>query len=137
MASFVVAREIAGIQPDEFAQPLERALGAGMDMKIAAVGALVGINRGRHVAFAAAIRPKTGRRLFRLRQLKREVRQDTDIADMIFAVPEIIAELSKLFELKTGDLIFTGTPAGVGPLQCGDRFHAELQGIAVLEGRIA
>jgi fumarylpyruvate hydrolase len=66
-----------------------------------------------------------------------EVRQDTDIADMIFAVPEIIAELSKLFELKTGDLIFTGTPAGVGPLQCGDRFHAELQGIAVLEGRIA
>jgi fumarylpyruvate hydrolase len=64
-------------------------------------------------------------------------RQDTDIADMIFAVPEIIAELSKLFELKAGDLIFTGTPAGVGPLQRGDRFHAELQGIAVLEGRIA
>ena len=66
-----------------------------------------------------------------------EVRQDTDIADMIFAVPEIIAELSKLFELKAGDLVFTGTPAGVGPLQRGDRFHAELQGIAVLEGRIA
>lgn len=66
-----------------------------------------------------------------------ETRQDTDIADMIFPVPEIIAELSKLFELKAGDLIFTGTPAGVGPLQRDDRFHAELQGIAVLEGRIA
>jgi len=66
-----------------------------------------------------------------------EARQDTDIADMIFAVPEIIAELSKLFELKAGDLIFTGTPAGVGPLQRGDRFRAELQGIAVLEGRIS
>jgi fumarylpyruvate hydrolase len=66
-----------------------------------------------------------------------EVRQDTDIADMIFAVPEIIAELSKLFELKPGDLVFTGTPAGVGPLVRGDRFHAELQGIAVLEGRVA
>lgn len=65
-----------------------------------------------------------------------EMRQQTDIAAMIFAVPEIIAELSKLFELKAGDLIFTGTPAGVGPLQRGDRFHAELQGIATLDGQI-
>lgn len=65
-----------------------------------------------------------------------EVRQDTDIVDMIFAVPEIIAELSKLFELKAGDLIFTGTPAGVGPLLRGNRFRAELQGIAMLEGQI-
>jgi fumarylpyruvate hydrolase len=64
-------------------------------------------------------------------------RQDTDIADMIFPVPEIIAELSKLFELKPGDLVFTGTPAGVGPLLRGDRFRAELQGIATLEGSIA
>jgi fumarylpyruvate hydrolase len=66
-----------------------------------------------------------------------ETRQDTDIADMIFPVAEIIAELSKLFELKSGDLIFTGTPAGVGPLLRGDRFRAELAGIAVLEGGIA
>ncbi|MBS0433156.1 MAG: fumarylacetoacetate hydrolase family protein [Proteobacteria bacterium] len=65
-----------------------------------------------------------------------ELRQDTDIADMILPVADIIAELSKLFELKAGDLVFTGTPAGVGPLQRGDRFHAQLQGIAVLEGRI-
>lgn len=64
-------------------------------------------------------------------------RQDTDIADMIFPVPEIIAELSKLFELKPGDLIFTGTPAGVGPLLRSDRFRAELHGVAVLEGHIA
>jgi fumarylpyruvate hydrolase len=56
---------------------------------------------------------------------------------MIFPVAEIIAELSKLFELKSGDLIFTGTPAGVGPLLRGDRFRAELAGIAVLEGGIA
>ncbi|HEX5961711.1 MAG TPA: fumarylacetoacetate hydrolase family protein [Rhodanobacteraceae bacterium] len=66
-----------------------------------------------------------------------KVRQDTDIADMTFPVAEIIAELSKLFELKPGDLIFTGTPAGVGPLARGDRFLAELHGIAALEGRIA
>jgi fumarylpyruvate hydrolase len=65
-----------------------------------------------------------------------EIRQDTDIADMVFPVAEIIAELSKLFELKPGDLIFTGTPAGVGPLARGDRFRAELHGIAVLQGRI-
>ena len=66
-----------------------------------------------------------------------ETRQDTDIADMIFPVAEIVAELSKLFELKAGDLIFTGTPAGVGPLARGDRFRAELAGIALLEGQIA
>jgi fumarylpyruvate hydrolase len=65
------------------------------------------------------------------------VRQHSDITEMIFAVPEIIAELSKLFELRPGDLIFTGTPAGVGPLQRGDHFHAELQGIATLDGCIA
>ncbi len=65
-----------------------------------------------------------------------ESRQRADIAEMIFPVAEIIAELSKLFELRAGDLIFTGTPAGVGPLARGDTFHAELQGIATLEGRI-
>jgi fumarylpyruvate hydrolase len=65
-----------------------------------------------------------------------ELRQDTDIADMIFPVADILAELSKLFALRAGDLIFTGTPAGVGPLVRGDAFAAELRGIATLEGRI-
>ncbi|MGN6730217.1 MAG: fumarylacetoacetate hydrolase family protein [Rhodanobacteraceae bacterium] len=65
-----------------------------------------------------------------------EIRQDTDISDMIFPVADIIAELSKLFELKAGDLVFTGTPAGVGPLGRGDAFVAELEGIASLQGRI-
>ncbi|HEY3520578.1 MAG TPA: fumarylacetoacetate hydrolase family protein [Rhodanobacteraceae bacterium] len=69
-------------------------------------------------------------------QVNGETRQQTDIADMIFQVADVIAELSTLFELKPGDLIFTGTPAGVGPLQRGDHFRAELQGVAVLEGRI-
>lgn len=64
------------------------------------------------------------------------VRQQTDIADMIFSVPEIIHELSKLWELAPGDLIFTGTPAGVAALQRGDRFRAELEGIAAFESRI-
>jgi fumarylpyruvate hydrolase len=65
------------------------------------------------------------------------VRQSTDIADMIFSVADIIHELSKLFELHAGDLIFTGTPAGVAALHQGDRFHARLEGIAELRGAIA
>lgn len=65
-----------------------------------------------------------------------ELRQHTDIAQMILPVAEIIAELSRLFELQPGDVIFTGTPAGVGPLARGDTFRAELEGIATLEGRI-
>jgi fumarylpyruvate hydrolase len=56
---------------------------------------------------------------------------------MIHDVPGIIAILSTLFELKAGDLIFTGTPAGVAALQRGDRFRAELEGIAKLDGRVA
>ena len=64
------------------------------------------------------------------------MRQQADIAEMIFSVPEIIAELSKLWELAPGDLIFTGTPAGVAALQRGDRFRAELGDIAACEGRI-
>jgi len=51
-------------------------------------------------------------------------RQDTDIADMVHGVAEIVATLSRLFELRAGDLVFTGTPAGVGPLVPGDRFEA-------------
>ena len=65
------------------------------------------------------------------------LRQQVDIADMIFDVPQIIHELSKLFELAAGDLIFTGTPAGVAALMSGDRFHARLEGIAELRGAIA
>ena len=65
------------------------------------------------------------------------VRQQSDIAQMIFSVPEILARLSRLFELKAGDLVFTGTPAGVGPLVRGDAVVARLGGIAELRGRIA
>lgn len=60
-------------------------------------------------------------------------RQEGDIADMIWSVPEIIAELGKLYELKSGDLIFTGTPAGVGPVQRGDRLRGAIEGIGSLD----
>ena len=65
-----------------------------------------------------------------------KVRQQTDIDQMIFSVADIIHELSKLFELRSGDLIFTGTPAGVAALEPGDRFHARLDNIAELRGAI-
>src|SRR6185312_14627691 len=57
-----------------------------------------------------------------------EPRQDASLADMIWAVPEIIAEASKLWTLAPGDLIYTGTPEGVGPLVRGDAVAGEVEG---------
>lgn len=65
-----------------------------------------------------------------------ERRQHGALHDLIWDVPEILHELSALFALKAGDLVFMGTPAGVGPLQPGDRFAATLEGVAELGGRI-
>ena len=65
-----------------------------------------------------------------------ELRQQARLGEMVHGVPQIIAALSRLFELKPGDLVFTGTPAGVAALQRGDRFHAELVGVAELASRI-
>ncbi|MGH8204270.1 MAG: fumarylacetoacetate hydrolase family protein [Steroidobacteraceae bacterium] len=61
------------------------------------------------------------------------IRQDGDIADMISAVPEILAELSTWFRLEPGDLVFTGTPAGVGRLNPGDRVRGGVDGVGLLE----
>ena len=60
-------------------------------------------------------------------------RQTGDIADMIWNVSEIIGELGRLFTLQPGDLIFTGTPSGVGPVARGDRLHAEIAGVGALD----
>lgn len=60
-------------------------------------------------------------------------RQHGDVADMIWPVAEIIAELSGLFELAAGDLIFTGTPAGVGKVERGDRLLGRIAGLGELE----
>ena len=56
-----------------------------------------------------------------------EIRQDSDIGNMIWNSHEIIAELSRLYTLKAGDLIFTGTPAGVGPVMPGDKLVASIE----------
>jgi fumarylpyruvate hydrolase len=65
-----------------------------------------------------------------------QVRQDANIADMIWTVPEIIAELSSFVELRAGDLIYTGTPAGVGPVIRGDRLEGGIDGLGVLVNTI-
>ena len=66
-----------------------------------------------------------------------KLRQEGDVGEMIWRVPEIVAELATWFELEAGDLIFTGTPAGVGPLKPGDRVRGGVDGIGLLEHSIA
>lgn len=64
------------------------------------------------------------------------LRQDGDLADMIWDVPHVIAYLSTLVELQPGDLIFTGTPAGVGAIGRGDTVRIEIAGLGAVETRI-
>ena len=59
-----------------------------------------------------------------------DTRQSAALADMIWSVPEIIAEASKLWELKAGDLIFTGTPEGVGAIARGQRVEGRVADLA-------
>ena len=66
-----------------------------------------------------------------------ELRQQADISDLIWNVPEVIAELSTLFELAPGDLIYTGTPAGVSALKSGDRIEGSVEGLETLVTTLA
>ena len=93
-----------------------------------------------HSAPLSALRPATaahvdGQTVLRL-SVNGEPRQHATLGEMMHDVPHIIASLSTLFELQAGDLIFTGTPAGVAALQRGDQLHAELVGVATLDTRI-
>lgn len=65
-----------------------------------------------------------------------ETRQNGDLSDMMWKVPDIIANLSTFVRLEAGDLIYTGTPAGVGPLQRGDRLVAQVDGVGRLQALI-
>jgi len=65
-----------------------------------------------------------------------ERRQQGDLSQMIWKVPEMIAYLSDYFELAAGDLIMSGTPAGVGPVARGDRLHGHIDGIGELTLRV-
>jgi fumarylpyruvate hydrolase len=70
-------------------------------------------------------------------EINGELRQEATLGDMLLDVPEILSALSKLFELKAGDIVYTGTPAGVSALVRGDTFRATLEGVATLEGRVS
>jgi fumarylpyruvate hydrolase len=65
-----------------------------------------------------------------------EIRQDGDLAAMLWKVADIVANLSTMVRLAAGDLIYTGTPAGVGPLLPGDVLEAGVDGIGTLRARI-
>ncbi|CUH75944.1 fumarylacetoacetate hydrolase family protein [Tropicibacter naphthalenivorans] len=62
-----------------------------------------------------------------------EVRQDADLAELIWSVPEVISILSHAVTLKPGDLVMTGTPAGVGALSVGDVCCASVEGLSNCE----
>jgi len=65
-----------------------------------------------------------------------QVRQQAAIGDMLWSVPEILAQAARLWALEAGDLIYTGTPEGVGPLVRGDRVEGEITGVGALSFRI-
>jgi len=65
-----------------------------------------------------------------------EERQRSDLSNMIWSIPEIIADLSTYYHLQPGDLIYTGTPEGVGPVQPGDHLEGRIEGVGTLDFRI-
>ncbi|MBF0166273.1 MAG: fumarylacetoacetate hydrolase family protein [Alphaproteobacteria bacterium] len=62
-----------------------------------------------------------------------QLRQSGDLSDMIWSVGDVLAHLSKLVRLEAGDLIYTGTPEGVGPLHPGDVVNGEIEGVGSLK----
>ena len=60
------------------------------------------------------------------------LKQSADLAELIWTVPEVVAFLSGLYRLEAGDLIYTGTPAGVGPVTAGDHMEVTIDGLTPL-----
>jgi 2-keto-4-pentenoate hydratase/2-oxohepta-3-ene-1,7-dioic acid hydratase in catechol pathway len=65
-----------------------------------------------------------------------EVRQDGSTSDMLFPVPALVAYISAVMTLEPDDVILTGTPPGIGPVQRGDLMEVEVEGIGVLRNRV-
>lgn len=62
-----------------------------------------------------------------------DLRQSGRLDDMVWSVPELLSDLSHYYHLGPGDVVMTGTPSGVGPLQPGDRLRGEIAGLTPLE----
>ena len=87
-----------------------------------------------NAAIMGALTPKTdfgeiGGQALRL-TVGARVAQEARLSEMIWPVPAIIAHLSRFYHLAPGDLIYTGTPAGVGPVRPGDRMTGEIDGLS-------
>ena len=65
-----------------------------------------------------------------------ELKQNADLKQLLWPVADLVVELSKLFVLQPGDLIYTGTPAGVGPVVTGDELQGSIEGVGTITIRI-
>ena len=113
--------------PQQAARAKGRPWDTGKDVEESAVvGPVVRAGRVGH--------PARGRIALRVNG---ETRQQADLTELAWTVPELIAHLSTLYHLRPGDLIFTGTPAGVGPVRPGDLLEGEVEGVGRVALRIA
>jgi fumarylpyruvate hydrolase len=65
-----------------------------------------------------------------------QTKQSGDLSDLIHSVPAVIAHLSQFYHLQAGDLIYTGTPEGVGPVKRGDRLEGSIEGVGAIEVQV-
>ena len=143
-----LGRDAGGVVPVERALELVFGYGVGLDLTRRDLQAIAKDKRQPwdiakgfdHSAPASALVPvaqcghPAGQRLWL--DVNGELRQQAPLSDMIFNVAEVIHELSRLFALKAGDLVFMGTPAGVAALQPGDSFRAGVDGLVEFSGRM-
>jgi fumarylpyruvate hydrolase len=66
-----------------------------------------------------------------------ETKQSADISQLIHSVAAVIAHLSQYYHLQSGDLIYTGTPEGVGPVKPGDRLEGSIDGVGTIAAQIS
>ncbi len=110
------AKAKAAGRPWEIGKAFERAAPAGVLRPVAEVG-----------------HPAAGRIAL---TINGALRQEGDLNQMIWKTPEIIAHLSEYFDIAAGDVILTGTPAGVGAVACGDALRGEIAGLGALDVRV-
>ncbi len=70
-------------------------------------------------------------------KLNGEVKQNSNTGDMIFDAYKLVEFISGIMTLETGDIIATGTPPGVGPMNVGDRIEVEIEGIGTLVNKVS
>ena len=70
-------------------------------------------------------------------EVNEQIRQDGNTSDLVRSVPELVAWISRVMTLVPGDVILTGTPAGVGPLRNGDTVTVTIEGIGTLDNIVS